>query len=139
MTDEEFYKNKLLALCNNMLIVDKENIQHYLGDDIEPIIKIKDNRDKELVDLKRKRIIKEKTWYKTRDGGNRFVYAIFDDRFRKHHNEPVRTINIDGMVGTRCENGACFAHMENNFDLMRECTPEEVREIEDKLRGKNNE
>jgi len=137
MTDEEFYKNKLIALCNNMLIVDKGNIRHYLGDDIEPIIKIKDNGDKELVDLKCKLIIKEKTWYKSRANKDIFIAGRLPELL--HLDECILGVDTDGFLMRYRVNGFRDENIISCDDLIRECTPEEVKEIEDKLREKNND
>ena len=140
MTNEEFYKNELIEILNAIQKVRMSDLSlpFYIEEAIVSFyLKVNIEYGLDLIrDIKRKLIIKEKTWYKTRNGRNRFVYAIIDEWFRKTHTEPVRTIDVDGMVGTRHINGASYAASENDYDLIRECTPEEVKEIEAKLMGK---
>jgi len=122
MNDAEFYKNLLLQALNGC------RCSIRLGEDVE--LKLDNGK---FVDVKRKLILKEKTWYRTRNNGVRFILTIFPCWYKSENQ--VWVLNPDSGLGSnRYSNGLFTLNSENQEDLIRECTAEEVKEIEDKLR-----
>lgn len=141
MTDEEFYKNIIITILN----------QHFRKEYVENIDLFMDShwarkleytlKGDEIIDIKRKLIIKEKTWYLTRANDFKYIVAILPTLF---DSKPVLTWSGRFNPADRIEaeyylSGTVWDNDTCQNDLMRECTPEEVKEIEDKLRGKNEE
>jgi len=137
MTDEEFYKNALLEALKLIYkyvphLQDKNKLEEIFSLSIEDV----DSNlcGYSMLNIKRKLILKEKTWYKTKDEEEAiYVAAILPSIFSVKY--PVLAINSDG-VETPYTLSGCYYESEREHDrnLWRECTPAEVKEIEDKLR-----
>lgn len=141
MTDEEFYKNLLIEIFNEHFgkqFFDNKDLfmPTHWANKLEYLWE-----EPELINIKRKLIIKEKTWYKLRNGQIRYVFAVVPLDFYFPCEMRQRVLCFD-------ENGRSYRHLDgtmtgkgisDDYDLIRECTPEEVKEIEAKLTEKKND
>lgn len=128
MTDEEFYKNKVIELLNKLEWLSLDGLE------------VKADSDGRVIDIKRKLIIKEKTWYKIRSGERLYIIGLFPPWIQACY--PVVGSLLNGVSQYFTKDGRysnSTEDKESDWDIMSECTSEEVREIEDKLRGKNEE
>jgi hypothetical protein len=135
MTDEKFYKNTLTTLIN----MQQRPLFLQLTNDIRehfPEIEFNIDLNGFIKNLKRKLIIKEKTWYKTRNDGR--VYIIGCDPYIKNLQLKIVGKHLDTeQIFSFNSDGSYFHTHESILDLVSECTPEEVKKIEEALMKKN--
>lgn len=144
MNNEEFYKNKLISLINDLC--EKLNLRSYasliyLDGSIEAV-----EENGRLIDLKRNLIIKEKTWYKTGNNDCVYIYGSIPEFLRNEYliwpfSGAIFASFDDNKFfhsTTYTISGKCSSPREE-WNIIRECTSEEAEEIEKSLRKTKNE
>ena len=137
MTNEEFYKNlalKAIGLYRDEVCGGAVN-NNFPEADIE--WQVNPNGQDRVINIKRKLILKEKTWYLTKNGDNLFTIGFKPEWL--NHSQRLVCVNSTGYLFTFLLDGQYYSDRPSSFDLDRECTPEEVKDIEDKLREENND